>query len=470
MNSVRFAFKGEWYEKDDKAFFRWLDENIKWARDAGIYLVLDLHVPIGGFWLDPTSDKVDFRLWSEPAIQQRNLRMWAAIASRYRNEPVIAAYDVLNEPVTSDKDGTQWRVFAQRLVDEIRAVDRNHMIIIGKIYGTDRSYSTAGIESQFLVADNNVMYDFHFYEPIHYTHQYAAWLPRPIQEGGVYPDETVLIPTGHQRYITSLTQVSPHRFDLKASWQKFSLAPLTIQNPKIKMGLPVFQVKGSTAGIVFFDNIEITASNLRGLSETVVNEPLSKLTVWDWWGWNNPHVGRNGLFERVVDDGVEDSYSLSIAGVRGAEGYSGWSSDMYWFQVKQGYTYSMTGYLKATDPDAMAYFDIAFYGDSPDSDEKSFLSRNREYLEWEFMKLYQFGIEHNVPMSVMEFGLTHECFTRGGENWVEDVLDIFLEHNVSFAYWDYHSDRMGVYFKDSEKPPGNPNLALIKAFQGKLKQ
>lgn len=468
MNAVRFAFNGEWFERDQKTFFRWLDQNVQWANKAGIYLILDLHVPIGGFWLDPTSDKVNFRIWSEPDLQKRNLEMWMAIAQRYKDENGIAAYDVLNEPVTSDKDGSQWVSLAQQLVDAIRRVDKNHLIIIGKLYGTDRSYSVEGVKSQFLVDDDNVLYDFHFYEPIKYTHQYASWLPRPMKDGGSYPDEKILIPTGNQKYVTSLMQEITHDIRPGPKWNKFVLKRLEITNPKIKMGLPVLQVKGDVSGTVFFDDFKVFEHSPQGESHLIVEEPLSGLTIWDWWNWSQPQNNRRGTFRRIEDDGVNDSYSLSITDVNGAAGYSGWSSDIKWFQVKQGYSYSMTGYLKSTDPDVNAYFDIAFYGESNEATPKAFMTRNREYLEWEFRKLYQFGVENNVPVSVMEFGLTHECFTKGGERWVADVIDIFLQHHVSFAYWDYHSDRMGVYYKESGKFPGNPNQELILTFQRKL--
>lgn len=470
MNAVRFAFRGEWYEKDERSFFLWIDKNIEWAHEAGIYLILDLHIPIGGFWLDPTSEKVDFSLWSDPELQQRNIRMWSAIAKRYRDETRIAAYDIFNEPVTTDKDGSQWKQLANKIVSEIRSADQNHLIIIGKLYGAEMSYTTEDLESQFLVNDTNVMYDFHFYEPIHYTHQYASWLPRPLSDGGYYPDDKILMPTGKQTYITSLTQEIHHTFKLSQDWQRFKLKRIKIENQEIKMGLPVFQVKGDSAGITLFDHFEVIEYTPNGESESIVKGPLSRLTIWDWWHWNQPQLGRSAEFKRVDNDGVNDTHSIAISAASGSNGYSGWSSDHKWFQVKKDHSYTMTGYLKSTVPNASAYFDIAFYGESIDSYGKGFLARNVEYLEWEFMKFYQFGIDNNVPISVMEFGLTHECFGKGGEKWVSDVIDIFLHHDVSFAYWDYHSDRMGVYSREAGKPPKNPNEELIRTFQKKLKK
>ena len=61
FNSIRFAFDGDWYVDSPDVFFEWLDQNVAWARQHDLRLILDLHTPIGGFWLDPTSDDGQFR-------------------------------------------------------------------------------------------------------------------------------------------------------------------------------------------------------------------------------------------------------------------------------------------------------------------------------------------------------------------------------------------------------------------------
>lgn len=477
MNAVRFAFRGVWYERDPHAFFSWLDRNIAWARQAGIYLILDLHVPIGGFWLDPSGGKSDFSLWSEPALQQRNLALWRAIAARYRDEPVIAAYDVLNEPVTSDSDGAQWRRFAQQLVDEIRRVDPNHLLIIGKLYGVRRTYTTEGEESQFLVADDNVMYDFHFYDPIDYTHQYASWIARPMGDGGRYPDAQRFLPTGGQRYITSLTQQRPLSLRLPSRWQRFTSSRMRIDDPRITMAVPSF-IAGELGGTtVYLDHLTVSEYDTAGqLLRTVIDEPLSRESVWHWWGWHSPTQGRSATFTRIEHDGVNDRYSLAIADTEGVAGLSGWSSDQWWFPVKQGHSYSISAYLRAdglsetaADKPLLAYFDLAFYGESQPG--AGFVARDRHYLEAQFLKLYRFGKEHNVPMSVMEFGLMRSCFEmtdKGGTQWVSDMLDIFGRYQVSFSYWHYHGDRMGLYLDASGEMPATLNQPLYETLRSKL--
>ena len=146
FNSIRFAFDGDWYVDSPQVFWQWLDQNVAWAREHEMRLILDLHTPIGGFWLDPTSDAVSFELWTDPRLQQQNADLWRNIAARYKDEPTIAAYDLLNEPVTTDATGEQWKLLAQQLVDAVRSEDQNHLLVVGGIYGVNGGYGAAGVD------------------------------------------------------------------------------------------------------------------------------------------------------------------------------------------------------------------------------------------------------------------------------------------------------------------------------------
>jgi hypothetical protein len=49
------------------------------------------------------------------------------------------------------------------------------------------------------------------------------------------------------------------------------------------------------------------------------------------------------------------------------------------------------------------------------------------------------------------------------------MLDIFSEYDVSFSYWNYHGDRMGLYLTESGEPPGEPNNDLMRTLRNKLR-
>ncbi|MFQ5595392.1 MAG: glycoside hydrolase family 5 protein, partial [Anaerolineae bacterium] len=128
-----------------------------------------------------------------PSNQTRLINLWRAIAQRYANEPTIAAYDLLNEP-NPTSSASQWQTLAQQIVDAIRQVDQNHLIIVERvnwIFAADGTSPLADWSLELLssfqvsVNDDNVMYDFHFYDPGEYALQNEGAMP----DDGNYPDE-----------------------------------------------------------------------------------------------------------------------------------------------------------------------------------------------------------------------------------------------------------------------------------------
>jgi hypothetical protein len=112
MNAIRFYMYYGTFEDDRAPFaykaagWQWLDTNIAWARRHGVYLILNMHVPPGGF----QSNGEGRALWETPANQDRLVALWRAIATHTAKEPMIAGYDLLNEPgVTKSKaSGRRW--------------------------------------------------------------------------------------------------------------------------------------------------------------------------------------------------------------------------------------------------------------------------------------------------------------------------------------------------------------------------
>jgi hypothetical protein len=133
LNVARVPFNYRMLEDDDHPFYYkpsgWaiLDNVVAQAKQANVYLVLDMHAA-------PCSQSLSFisdwdgtsYLWLSPRCQDRTVALWKAIAQRYRNQNIIAGYDLLNETITGD---TQLLGFYRRATDAIREVDPNHTII-----------------------------------------------------------------------------------------------------------------------------------------------------------------------------------------------------------------------------------------------------------------------------------------------------------------------------------------------------
>lgn len=481
FNAVRFAFKGEWYEKDRTTFFRWLDRNVAMASAHGIDLILDLHTPIGSFWLDPTKP-VNFDIWRDPKVQQKNIEMWKDIAARYRNKETIAAFDILNEPVTLDQTGQQWRDLAAKLVKAIREVDKNHVIIVGALYGTEGQYGTHNAERHFLVDDANALYDFHFYEPIRYTHQSAKWLDRPTDDGGRYPDPKVLLPTGGQVLIPNARISTPPVVGGDSDWQLYDSGRVAVADRTAVAGLPIAVARGPVHGTVHIDDVTVIEYDQAGkLVGEVAHDPLDEERVLHWYPWGE-QTGDVSRFRTAWEAGFNDDHSLVIAGAENNR-ISGWSSDDNFFAVVPGHSYRIMGRLKGrgvrpSDPGQRGgvQLEIDFYKNPDGTNRPAFIGRTKQLLEHKMKDSLAFGAKHNVPMSVMEFGLIGTAFKgkRGGAIWLKDILELLEKSTVAYAYWEYHGDTMGVFVRNSGEfefahPPIRTNRKLVNALESALK-
>jgi hypothetical protein len=72
MNAARFYMHDRTFEDDSapgvfkEAGWQWLDHNVTWARRHGVYLILNLHVPPGGY----QSNGEGADLWESPSSQR----------------------------------------------------------------------------------------------------------------------------------------------------------------------------------------------------------------------------------------------------------------------------------------------------------------------------------------------------------------------------------------------------------------
>lgn len=124
--------------KDDIDFEK-LDAVIEKCRKAGLYVILELHSAPGYQNTDSacgSNDKSILFDSGKDGFEARNatIRFWTQVASHYRDEPTVAAYDLLNRPLSRIADWES-RVdtlnkFYRRICKAIRTVDERHIIIM----------------------------------------------------------------------------------------------------------------------------------------------------------------------------------------------------------------------------------------------------------------------------------------------------------------------------------------------------
>ena len=87
FNSIRLAVKADYF--DGSAGFKWLDQQIVWARAHGLRILLDMHIPTGGKQEDYQPSVANDLFWHSPEMLMRFADTWRRLASRYSNESVI---------------------------------------------------------------------------------------------------------------------------------------------------------------------------------------------------------------------------------------------------------------------------------------------------------------------------------------------------------------------------------------------
>src|SRR5262245_57553377 len=100
LNHVRVPFwygRLEEYARPGKYLeegWRWLDNAVNWAEEAGLYCILDLHgAPGGQSKADHAGERDRNAYWNSPALRRRAANLWAAIAKRYKGRTCVAAFD-----------------------------------------------------------------------------------------------------------------------------------------------------------------------------------------------------------------------------------------------------------------------------------------------------------------------------------------------------------------------------------------
>jgi aryl-phospho-beta-D-glucosidase BglC (GH1 family) len=171
VNSVRLSINYHWLSPSDGVYldsgWRWIDQMIRWCKAHHIYVILCMHAAPGAQNPELMSDTGDGKphLWTQPEIYQPwTIHLWQAIAQRYAEEPTVAGYDLLDEPLLSEsnpaKGGRVVRAFYVKTTAAIRSADTNHIIFA---CGTEWCGSPAGMRAMLPTWDNNMVLVFHKY-------------------------------------------------------------------------------------------------------------------------------------------------------------------------------------------------------------------------------------------------------------------------------------------------------------------
>ena len=167
---------------------------------------------------------------------ERFVMLWRRLAAHYANrDPEIVFFEIMNEPEVNDP--YRWAGIQSAAAQAIREAAPKHTII-----ATGPNWSDIiDLLTQHPLADGNIIYTFHFYEPNQFTHQGANWsdpyliytheIPYPATETSL--DKLEQVPDLANRFAQEhywLDHWDAHRIrleiDAAANWGKTYNVPM----------------------------------------------------------------------------------------------------------------------------------------------------------------------------------------------------------------------------------------------------
>jgi endoglucanase len=176
-NVVRLPVNYRHFESDAEPFsyiekgFERLEKAISFCAEHDLYVIIDLHSVQGWQNTDWHCDNPTRHgfFWEHPHFQDRFIALWEEMAKRFKDNPAVAGYDVMNEPLTtsamsrySGPEEPEWdRInnLYKRVVGAIRKIDEKHIIFLeGDVF----SNLFSGLDTPF---SENLVYSSHNYIP-----------------------------------------------------------------------------------------------------------------------------------------------------------------------------------------------------------------------------------------------------------------------------------------------------------------
>lgn len=173
MDHVRIPVDYDLVEEKDgtriESGFLYLQNAIDWCGKYELNMILDLHKTFG-FSFDPDEQETGF--FDNPSAQERFYRLWEEFARRYGKYASRLSFELLNE-VTDECYSDTWNAISAECIRRIRKTAPDIKILVGGYHHN----SFHALKRLLPPVDENIVYNFHFYEPGIFTHQGAYWIP-----------------------------------------------------------------------------------------------------------------------------------------------------------------------------------------------------------------------------------------------------------------------------------------------------
>ena len=199
LEDDRGGYKAEGFARVENA--------LKLARKHGLNAVIDLH-KTAGFSFDFGEKENGF--FESEAYQERFCRLWEELAKRFGGDPEHVAFELLNE-VTEPRFIDVWNRVSHECIRRVRAIAPDTLILVGSYWNN----SAEAVKDLAAPYDGKVVYNFHCYEPIRFTHQGAPWVRDLPQDARPRFDEMNITPEYFEkRFASALEHARKHGVEI----------------------------------------------------------------------------------------------------------------------------------------------------------------------------------------------------------------------------------------------------------------
>lgn len=147
---------------------QYIDACISWAQKYNLHMILDLH-KTAGYSFD--EQEIAHSFFTDVSLQDRFIHLWERLTERYGKFHDMLAFELLNE-IVDENAAVKWNEIVRRCILAIRKQAPDIKILVGGV----QSNSVSSVKLLDPPFDNNIVYNFHCYEPMIFTHQNAYWV------------------------------------------------------------------------------------------------------------------------------------------------------------------------------------------------------------------------------------------------------------------------------------------------------
>ena len=148
--------------------FGYVTNAVEMCKRHGLNILIDIH-KTAGYSFDAGENESGF--FDSEELQERFYRLWEQIAKRYGNDTEHIAFELLNE-VTDKSYSPTWNRVAKECIKRIRVYAPDTVILVGSYWNNSVS-SVKDLDPPY---DDKIVYNFHCYDPLVFTHQFAPWV------------------------------------------------------------------------------------------------------------------------------------------------------------------------------------------------------------------------------------------------------------------------------------------------------